>query len=242
MSSHILSAFDDNIERLDDMLVELSKLIILQHKAMLKAYQNFDKNLAEEVIKADREINLKDMDVDKRTLRILLRHQPMAKDLRHVISAPKVSTNLERIGDGAKAISRMLIRQEEALDLGNNTLITMGQAVIEMLKDVMVAWVERDETKALEIRERDNKVDALYGSLFRELISWMIENPRNITSGITTLLAARYIERAGDHIVNISEAIYFVSTGRRLERVIEEEHDEPFDINVLGDIKSNSID
>lgn len=242
MSEHILSAFDDNIDRLDGMLLELSELIILQYNGMLKAYQDFDKSLAEEVIKADNKINLKDMDVDKRTLRILLRHQPMAQDLRLIISAPRASSNLERIADGAKAIARMLIRQDEALNLGNNTLITMGQVVIEMLKDVMVAWKERDETKALEVRERDNKIDELYRSLFREIISWMIEDPRNITSGITTLMAARYIERAGDHIVNITEAIYFTSTGRRLERVIEEENDDDFDINVLEGIKLNPID
>ncbi len=242
MSEHILSAFDDNIDRLDGMLLELSELIILQYNGMLKAYQDFDKSLAEEVIKADNKINLKDMDVDKRTLRILLRHQPMAQDLRLIISAPRASSNLERIADGAKAIARMLIRQDEALNLGNNTLITMGQVVIEMLKDVMVAWKKRDETKALEVRERDNKIDELYRSLFREIISWMIEDPRNITSGITTLMAARYIERAGDHIVNITEAIYFTSTGRRLERVIEEENDDDFDINVLEGIKLNPID
>ncbi len=242
MNDHILSAFDDNIERLDAMLVELSELVILQHNAMLKSYQDFNKSLAEDVIKADNQINLKDMDVDKRTLRILLKHQPMAQDLRLIISAPKVSSNLERIGDGAKSIARMLLRQDKALDLGNNTLVTMGQVVIEMLRDVMIAWVERDETKAIEIRERDNKVDKLYSSLFRELISWMIEDPRNITSGISTLLAARYIERAGDHIVNIAEAIYFISTAQRLERVIEEENDEDFDINVLEGIRLDPIE
>ncbi|MFV0322000.1 MAG: phosphate signaling complex protein PhoU [Alphaproteobacteria bacterium] len=241
MNDHILSAFDDNIERLNNMLMDMANLAIIQNNAMLKAYQDFDKDLADKVIKADHSINIKDMDIDKRALRIILRHQPMAEDLRLVITAPKVSTNIERIADGAKAIAKMIIRQDKPLTLGNNTIITMGQTVNVMFNDVMEAWVERDELTAIEIRERDQRVDELYRSLFRELISWMIEDPRNITSGITALLAARYIERAGDHICNICEAIYFVSTGRRLERVIEEENDEPFDINVLEGVAPKDI-
>ncbi|MFV0430677.1 MAG: phosphate signaling complex protein PhoU [Alphaproteobacteria bacterium] len=236
-NDHILTAFDDNIERLNALLTKMADLTIIQNNAMLKAYKDFDKELAENVIKADHQINLQDMDIDKRTIRILIRHQPMAEDLRLVISAPKASTNIERIADGAKAIARMIIKQEEALPLGSNTIVTMGQMVNVMLKDVMVAWGERDETKAIEIRERDFRVDELYRSLFREIISWMIENPKNISAGITALLAARYIERAGDHICNICEAIYFISTGRRLERVIEEENDEGFDINILESIE-----
>ncbi len=219
---HILTSFDKDIRRLEKLLLKMNECVLAQSKLMMEAYINFDKDKALEVIKADHKINLLDFDVDKRALRILLRHQPMAKDLRFVFSAPKITNNLERIADGSKFIANAILEQENKPKFGIATLENMMNITLKMQEDAIEAWKEGDETKAVMVREMDNKVDELYSSLCRELITWMSEDTKNISPCLFTQMSARYIERAGDHVKNICESVYFVATGIKLERIEEE--------------------
>ncbi len=218
---HTLSAFDESITKLEKLLLKMNKRLLKQQKALQQAYMSGDKALAEKIYEGDHKINLLDFDVNRRSLRTLLRHQPMAKDLRFVFSAPKIADNLERIGDSIKNIASFIIQEPKLADFGKSTIDVMLQMVQTMQSDAMKAWRDNDATKAIAIHKIDQKVDDLYKSLFRELLTWMMEDSKNISPCLSVLLAARYIERAGDHITNICEIIYFIETGIILEQVEE---------------------
>ena len=240
-TEHTLSSFDMMIERQKKLVKKMHKRVTKQWQALEKAYIEGDREAARDVIARDHKVNLLDFDINKQALKILLRHQPMAKDLRFVISSFKVATDLERIGDSAKAIANHILTNEEPLRHGNATILSMVQLMLTMQKEAVNAWLNEDEHKALATREKDKQVDELYESLFRELLSWMMEDPRNITSCITSLVMSRYVERSGDHVKNICQATYFVVTGTELERV-KEERSERYSLDNLLDAETDHID
>lgn len=240
---HTLSAFDQSITKLEKLLLKMNKRLLKQQKALQQAYINSDKVLAQKIYESDHKINLLDFDVNRRALRTLLRHQPMAKDLRFVFSAPKIASNLERIGDGIKRIAEFIIQEPELINFGKSTIEVMLQMVLTMQSDAMKAWRDNDATKAIAIHKIDQKVDDLYKGLFRELLTWMMEDNKNISPCLSLLLAARYIERAGDHITNICEIIYFIETGVIFEQVEEKAQGRySFDVLLEDNMDLSDID
>src|SRR5258706_1527841 len=173
-----------------------------------------DSDLAETVIAGDVRVDALNREVDEFVVRLLALRQPMAKDLRAIVAALRIAADLERIGDYAKNVAKrtMALNQVPAVRLASG-IPRMGKLVQQIIKDVLDALTERDADNARAAWSRDEEVDGMYNSLFRELLTYMMEDPRNITPCTHILFIAKNIERMGDHATNIAETIYFVVHG-----------------------------
>ncbi len=216
---HILKAFDEDLARLDARIMRMGALALKTLKQSLKALRKRDPELAEKAIERDREIDRLRAEVEDGAVAVIARRQPMANDLRQVVAAFKIAGELERIGDLSKNIARRVITlaQEKPPKPLKKNLKRMGKLVISQLMEVMDAYANRDAAKARAVWLRDEEVDEAYSSLFRELLTYMMEDPRTIGLITHLLFGARNLERIGDHITNIAENIYYVSTGQRLD-------------------------
>jgi phosphate transport system protein len=177
-----------------------------------------DTALAQSVISADGRLDILQREVEEHAILMIARRQPLAVDLRETISVIRVSGDVERIGDLAKniakrahAISGQFQPQKAVAGLQHMSDLAMGQ-----LKDVLDAYAERDDAKALDVWRRDGQIDALYTSLFRELLTYMMEDPRNISFCTHLLFVAKNVERIGDHTTNVAETIHYLVTGETL--------------------------
>ncbi|MBA4165273.1 MAG: phosphate transport system regulatory protein PhoU, partial [Erythrobacter sp.] len=180
----------------------------------LDALVRGDEELADRIIARDKKIDELEMEVDKLAVRIIALRAPMADDLREVIAALKIAGVVERIGDYAKNIARRIGKIEERRHFEPLTLLpTMGELASEMVHDVLTAYAARDPQLALEVIAADAKVDAFYNSIFRNVVSYMVENPATISSAAQLLFVARNIERIGDHATNVAEMVHFAATG-----------------------------
>lgn len=217
MSEHTVKSFDEDITRLRGLISEMGGLAELSINEALHALTNGDEELAQKVVERDKKLDALETEVDKLAVRIIALRAPLADDLREVIAALKIAGVTERIGDYAKNIARRVgviegQRQFEPLTL----LPAMGDVAAEMVHDVLTAYAARDPIAAREIIKRDEKVDAFYDSIFRNLVSYMVENPATITTAAHLLFVARNLERVGDHATNIAEMVYFAATGEYL--------------------------
>lgn len=218
-TEHIVKSYDDELGKLDNMIAEMGGLAEAQLAAAIQAMANRDVELAERIIQEDKRIDEMENEIDNFTLRLFALRQPMAEDLRIVIAALKVSANLERIGDYAKNIAKRTVPLSQATVLGGarRTITRMGALVQGMIKNVLDAYVSRDSKKADDVRLRDEEVDTMYTSLFRELLTYMMEDPRSITSCTHLLFVAKNVERIGDHATSIAEQVHFIVRGERPE-------------------------
>ena len=167
---------------------------------------------------ADKKIDALEIEIDDHAVRILALRQPMADDLRAVIVALKTAAVIERIGDFAKNIAKRTQALSQCPNLGAaKTIKRMAGMAQNMMTDVLDAYVTRDADKADEVRLRDEELDSLYTSLFRELLTYMMENPKNITASTHLMFAAKNIERIGDHATNIAENVHFLVHGQMPE-------------------------
>ncbi len=217
--THIVKAFDKDLAELDARIARMGALAEEELEGALRALRKRDPDMAEQVILRDREIDQLEQQVEDGAVSIIIRRQPMAADLRQVIGALKTANELERIGDLSKNISRRVItlaasKPPKPLKKG---LKRMGKLVITQLHDVLDAYARRDAELALKVREADEEVDESYSALFRELLTYMMEDPRTIGMCTHLLFGARNLERIGDHVTNIAENIYYLVTGERLD-------------------------
>ncbi|MDF1748933.1 MAG: phosphate signaling complex protein PhoU [Alphaproteobacteria bacterium] len=217
---HIHAAYDDEFKKLTKLLARMGGLAESQLANALIAIEKRDNKLAMAVKDGDKEIDALEHEIESLVVRMLALRQPMANDLRYVVSTLRTSSDIERIGDYAKNIAKraMALNQLPAEPLLRGVL-RIGRPVQTMLKDVMDAHLQGDTAKAVEVWEADEEVDALYTSLFRELLTYMMEDPRHITPCTHLLFIAKNLERIGDHATNIAEIIHFqvegVSLGER---------------------------
>ncbi len=212
--AHIVSAYDEELAALDNELARMGGLAEQQLAQAIDAMSRADHELAEEVIRADKEMDRLEREVEERAVLLIARRQPMARDLREVVVAIKTSSDLERIGDLAKNIAKrvkVLSGDRPIKIIGG--LGRMARLVLEQLKNVLDAHARRDADKALEVWLSDEQIDAMYNSLFRELLTYMMEDPRNIGICTHLLFAAKNMERMGDHATNIAENVYFLVHG-----------------------------
>jgi len=217
--THIAKDFDRDLARLDEKISRMGALAEEELESSLRALRRRDPEMAEQAILRDREIDRLEQEVEDGAVTIIALRQPMANDLRMVIGILKISSELERIGDLSKNISRRVITLAEnkppkPLKKG---LKRMGKQVIRQLRDVLDAYVARDAQKAREVWERDEEIDEAYNSIFRELLTYMMEDPRTIGMCTHLLFGARNLERIGDHVTNIAENIHYMVTGERLD-------------------------
>lgn len=218
MSNHITKAFDADLQELNRMVAEMGGLAEKEIAEAVHALTRRDSNLALTVIAADKQIDALQHEIEEKAVLTIARRQPMAVDLREVVGALRVANEIERIGDLAKNISKRV------LDLNGEypslKLIRgvehMGTLVLSQLKQVLDAYATRNIDDAMDVWKRDEEIDAMCVSLFRELLTYMMEDPRNITFCIHLLFSAKNIERMGDHATNIAETVHYMLKGEPL--------------------------
>lgn len=214
MPEHTVKAFDEDITRLRGLIAEMGGLAEVAIQQALDAIVRGDEELATEVVARDVKLDQLQAEVDEMTVRMLALRAPMADDLREIIAALKIAGVIERIGDYSKNIAKRTGRIEGRSRFEPLTLLpAMGELAADMVHDVLTAYAARDPMLAREVIERDAKVDAFYDSIFRNLVSYMVENPATISSAAQLLFVARNIERIGDHATNVAEMVHFAALG-----------------------------
>ena len=218
MSEHIVRSYDIELQDLRRRISEMGGLAEKMLADAISALVRRDTALAQSVIATDIRLDLLQREVEEHAILTIARRQPLAVDLRETISAIRVSGDVERIGDLAKNIAKRSLAiasqfQPQKIVLG---VQHMGDLVLAQLKDVLDAYTQQDAKVALDVWQRDGQIDALYTSLFRELLTYMMEDPRNISFCTHLLFCAKNIERIGDHTTNIAETIHYLVTGETL--------------------------
>jgi phosphate transport system protein len=214
LSDHTVKAFDEDITRLRGLIAEMGGLAEVAIQEALEALVRGDEALGDQVVARDKKIDALESEVDKLAVRIIALRAPMADDLREVIAALKIAGVVERIGDYSKNIAKRVGMIEGRDRFEPLTLLpAMGEIAGEMVHDVLTAYSARDPDLAREVIATDAKVDAFYNSIFRNLVSHMVENPATISSAAQLLFVARNLERIGDHATNVAEMVHFAATG-----------------------------
>jgi phosphate transport system protein len=218
MMEHTIKAFDADLQELARMIAEMGGLAERLIGDSVDALSRRDAALAQSVIAQDAKIDLLQREIEEKAILTIARRQPMAVDLRDVVGALRVSNDLERIGDLAKNIAKRVMVLDSDLHLQKvmRGVEHMTELVLTQIKDVLDSFARRDVAKALQVWRGDEEVDAVNNSLFRELLTYMMEDPRNISVCIHLLFCAKNIERMGDHATNIAETIYYMVEGRAL--------------------------
>jgi len=213
---HTLKAFDTDLQDITRRVAEMGGLAERQIADAIQALVERDTDLAEHVIATDPTIDAMQHEIEEKAILTIARRQPMAVDLREIVGAMRVCNDLERIGDHAKHIGKRVVALD--LDLHPQKLIRgvehMASLVATLLKQVLDAYASHDLAAALAVWNGDEEVDALCTSLFRELLTYMMEDPRNITFCMHLMFCAKDIERIGDHATNIAETVYYMVEGR----------------------------
>lgn len=220
VAEHIIKSYDQELQRLDNAIAEMGGMAETQLAAAIDAVSKRDSDLATEVIENDAKVDELEREVESLVVRLLALRQPMARDLRQIVAALKTATDLERICDyAANVAKRSIVLNQSAPVRPVYALPRMGSLCQAMVKDMLDAYVERDADKALGVWLRDEELDEMYTSLFRELLTYMIEDARNITSCTHLLFMAKNLERIGDHTTNIAETLYFLVHGKPLAQI-----------------------
>jgi len=216
---HIASAFDRDLEAIQAQIMKMGGLVEAAILDAANSLDTRDEEMAEVVRDRDRQIDRLEEQVNEEVARLIALRAPMGTDLRTVLSVMKVSGNLERVGDYAKNIAKrttVLVRMP-IVSGSSGALRRMAKEVEVMLKDVLDAYIQRDVTLAEEVRQRDHDVDQMYNALFREFLTFMMEDPRNITACMHLHFIAKNIERMGDHVTSIAEQVIYLVTGEMPE-------------------------
>jgi phosphate transport system protein len=215
-TDHTTKAFDSDLQEIMRKVAEMGGLAEKQIADAVQALLERDAELAGHVIATDPTIDAMQQDIEEKAILTIARRQPMAVDLREIVGAMRVCNDLERIGDHAKHIGKRVVALGG--DLYPQTLIRgvehMAELVLAQIKQVLDAYASRNLQGALAVWKGDEEVDALCTSLFRELLTYMMEDPRNITFCMHLMFCAKDIERMGDHATNIAETVYFMIEGR----------------------------
>jgi phosphate transport system protein len=218
-STHIVTRFDKDLGEIETLLVTMADMVATQIKQSAQALQNGDDAMAKAVSKGDSAINKLEERIDKKAIRLIALRQPMAEDLRSAITTLKVSASLERMGDYAKTLSYRVPQVEEftAIKPVFRRIVEMSEKVATMLDMVMEAYVNRDLEKARQARKADQEINDKTDALFRELLTYMMQNPRNIEPCTHLLFISKNLERSGDQVTNIAEQVHYLVTGELLE-------------------------
>lgn len=214
-TSHIVSSFNDDMEKLESLVLEMGDLVGQQLANATKALKEEDRSLAKDVLKGDDRINELEAELNDNALKILALRQPVAIDLRTVVMSLKIARHLERGGDYAKNMARRTrtITKADAFTGSVSTLVRMSELVQTMISDVLTAYTKRDVDIADQVRSADENVDQMHNTMFRELLTYMMEDSRNISGAIHLLLIAKNLERMGDHIADVAREVTYMVTG-----------------------------
>jgi phosphate transport system protein len=216
MNEHTAKAFDGDLQELTRKVAEMGGLAEREIADSIQALTRRDIDLANRVVATDPTIDALQQEIEEKAVLTIARRQPMAVDLRVVVGALRLANDLERIGDLAKNIAKRVVALNR--EFPPPKLIRgvehMTDLVLEQLKSVLDAYGRRDVSKAMSVWRGDEEIDAVCTSVFRELLTYMMEDPRNITFCIHLMFCAKNIERMGDHATNIAETVHYVIEGR----------------------------
>ena len=218
-TSHIVSAFDEELKFLTRRISEMGGLAEQMAGDSVRALISADTALAQKVISDDVILDAAEREIGEKAIVTIAKRQPMASDLREIMGAIRIAGDLERVGDLGKNTAKRVVAVR---DTGVPRSLARGlehlcELAMNQLTDVLDVYATRSVEKANAIRERDDEIDSVYTSLFRELLTYMMEDPRTITTCTHLLFCAKNIERIGDHATNIAETIYYIATGAQLE-------------------------
>lgn len=220
---HIVKSYDNELARLTEEIARMGDLACAQLRAAAKALDARDADAARAVMAADAEIDALEHVVSHDVIRLLALRQPMARDLREVMAALRISADIERIGDYAKNVAKRTLALKDAPQIAaTRALASLAQLAQELVAETIVAYRERNAERAMRVRARDAELDAEYTQLFRSLLTYMMEDPRNITPCTHLLFCAKSLERIGDHATNIAERAYYLQTGKQLTNEVQE--------------------
>ena len=211
---HTLKAFDEDLDRLRALISQMGGLAEHAISESMRCLIQRDLEGAQRVVDNDRQLDLLETEAERRVVQLIALRAPMAGDLREAVAALKISGVVERIGDYAKSIAKRVPQLENAGKIEPLSLLPeMARISTEMVHDVLDAFVERDAEAAVRVCQRDDAVDDFYDSIFRTLLTHMMENPQNIGQATHLLFVAKNLERVADHATNIAEMVYYAATG-----------------------------
>ncbi len=218
MNQHIVSAYDLEIKELQSKIITMGGIAERMLSDALEAIERRDAELAQQIILTDAKLDGLQREVDEQAILTIARRQPMAIDLRDIFVVSQIAGDIERVGDLVKNIAKRVIAMEGHFPPKSllSGLKTMSLLALGQFKAVLDAYTQRDDAAAVAVWSNDGGIDRLYNSLFRELLTYMMEDPRNITFCTHLLFSAKNIERIGDHATNIAERIHYVITGDTL--------------------------
>lgn len=212
---HISSAFDRDLETIQALVVKMGGMVEAAITDASTALDTRDEDLADDVRRRDQAIDALEAQINEDAARLIALRAPTATDLRMVLAVIKISASLERVGDYAKNMAKRteVLSQMPAIEGAGMALRRMSQAVNKMLQDALDSYIRRDADLAQDVRLRDLEVDQMYNALFREFLTHMMEDPRNITSCMHLHFIAKNVERMGDHATSIAEQVVYLVTG-----------------------------
>ena len=218
MSDHTVKAYDKELDLLNRKIAEMGGLCEKMLSDAMDALGDLDADLARETVAVDPRLDLLQREIEEHAILTIARRQPMAVDLREIVAAIRISADLERVGDLAKNIAKraIVVAHEARLPRAIIGLMSMYETAALSLKDVLHAYAHRDVEQARAVWLRDTELDALEDSVFRDLLTFMMEDPRNISFCTHLLFCSKNIERIGDHSTNVAETIVYLVTGEQL--------------------------
>ncbi|MGD2054460.1 MAG: phosphate signaling complex protein PhoU [Gammaproteobacteria bacterium] len=225
-NQHISQKFDEEMENLRNQVLKMGGFVEQQLRGATKALRKLDVSEAETVSLNDKYVNTLEVSIDEECTRILVRRQPAASDLRMVVAVIKTITDLERIGDEAKRIAKMAINISEQDGVFHNRyrgIIHLSDHVIQMVHEALDAFARLDADAAFDVVRHDEKADIEYQSIMRQMLTYMMEDPRTISESLDIMQAARAFERVGDHAMNIGEYVIYLVKGKDIRHIAIED-------------------
>jgi phosphate transport system protein len=218
MTEHTVTAFDQDLNALSAQVGQLGELAVAEAADAISALVHANAHLAAEVVERDRRLDELELEVEERVVRLMALRQPVAVDLRRAVAAMKMASNLERCGDLAKNIAKraIIVSETDITPALMRPIERMGELVLKRLAAALQAYADSDLVSAGEVWSRDREVDEHYDALFRELLTYMMGDPRLIAAGAHLLFVAKNLERIGDHATNIAEIVHYQITGEQL--------------------------
>ena len=218
MNEHTVKSYDEELNHLASEVARMGGLAEAEVSDALETVTRRDLSLAQSVIERDQKLDTLNAEIERKAIRMIALRQPVAQDLRRAVAAMKIASNLERCGDLAKNIAKrgVVLAESEPITPLTRSIERMGRLVAGRLKDVLDAYTGGDVERANMVWSRDDEVDEHYNSLFRELLTYMMGDPRTITACAHLLFIAKNLERIGDHATNIAEIVYYEITGTEL--------------------------
>lgn len=218
MGEHTVTSFDDDLGHIDRLIRDMGDLAGAMVAASTRSLLENDTAMAQRVISDDALMDARQRELDDRAITLIAKRQPMAQDLRRVVGAIRMAADLERIGDLAKNIAKRVsaVGEGAAPRSLSHSIDAMAQMVMAQVSAVIAGYEGRDARGLVKLRDDDRQIDVQYTAVFRELLTYMMEDPRNITACTHLLFCAKNLERIGDHVTNIAENAYYVVTGQQL--------------------------